>query len=526
MSDLLPNLAPDLATFLNPNLEVALDSIKDDPTMNWPPATGPASVRTSMAHPRYSFNTRLDWPVGLNGQPATICANSLSTPDFLAINCSTMSEGPAMPLPPKSQADPTGSSLTPADLPEALLTDALLSMNPTDRDSGNSSGSSGSGGLSSARSDPDLQADLNPNFSPDLKPASSTNPSFSAPSSSASHHNASSLSAADLSATDEALLAAAQAQADTNLLSSEELQTAAQHADGFAFELEDFVVSLNDWADLMNATKAETSPAPATTSPVTSAAITPTNTSTLTPALASGQAQPPAAAPAVTAGPSRRSSHGKQMPLPKAAAPPSTTRRHTQPGSGVNLTEPSAAPSISLNQSLPPSEPGWHRAADLQSSDSCLSDSDTEGAPGAGSAHAARSPQRKRPAHSTHTTGTDETRPKAARRPKSRHCTKRFASSSIDTLKEWLFAHTDRPYPTDQDKTELMQQTGLDLMQINNWFINARRRLLVKVNKPSRNKTSTSRPSSPTAFCIEIDFARVRLRLHNAVTFCDQLSRF
>lgn len=41
-----------------------------------------------------------------------------------------------------------------------------------------------------------------------------------------------------------------------------------------------------------------------------------------------------------------------------------------------------------------------------------------------------------------------------------------------------LFEHTENPYPTEDEKQLLMQQTNLNLKQVNNWFINARRRIL------------------------------------------------
>ncbi|KAJ3280148.1 hypothetical protein HDU76_009262, partial [Blyttiomyces sp. JEL0837] len=44
------------------------------------------------------------------------------------------------------------------------------------------------------------------------------------------------------------------------------------------------------------------------------------------------------------------------------------------------------------------------------------------------------------------------------------------------TLLAWLNQHRDHPYPTDNDKLELAKVTGLSLQQVNNWFINARRR--------------------------------------------------
>ncbi|CAO3588916.1 unnamed protein product [Absidia cylindrospora] len=45
-------------------------------------------------------------------------------------------------------------------------------------------------------------------------------------------------------------------------------------------------------------------------------------------------------------------------------------------------------------------------------------------------------------------------------------------------LKEWLIVHADHPYPSDDEKLYLQQETQLTINQISNWFINARRRLL------------------------------------------------
>ena len=45
-------------------------------------------------------------------------------------------------------------------------------------------------------------------------------------------------------------------------------------------------------------------------------------------------------------------------------------------------------------------------------------------------------------------------------------------------LKTWLIQNLEDPYPTDDIKDKLSSDTKLTIAQINNWFINARRRLL------------------------------------------------
>jgi len=49
---------------------------------------------------------------------------------------------------------------------------------------------------------------------------------------------------------------------------------------------------------------------------------------------------------------------------------------------------------------------------------------------------------------------------------------------ATNVLKKWLFDHLFHPYPTEEEKTVLGQDTGLTMNQISNWFINARRRIL------------------------------------------------
>lgn len=40
------------------------------------------------------------------------------------------------------------------------------------------------------------------------------------------------------------------------------------------------------------------------------------------------------------------------------------------------------------------------------------------------------------------------------------------------------YVHSQHPYPTEDEKRQIASQTNLTLLQVNNWFINARRRIL------------------------------------------------
>lgn len=64
---------------------------------------------------------------------------------------------------------------------------------------------------------------------------------------------------------------------------------------------------------------------------------------------------------------------------------------------------------------------------------------------------------------------------------------------TTDKLRNWFMAHLGHPYPTEDEKQELVRQTGLQMNQISNWFINARRRQLPNMLKGERESEAARR---------------------------------
>jgi hypothetical protein len=78
-------------------------------------------------------------------------------------------------------------------------------------------------------------------------------------------------------------------------------------------------------------------------------------------------------------------------------------------------------------------------------------------------------------------------------RPKKGAAATRFPRAATKTLKDWILQHIDHPYPTDEDKELLKQQTGLSIGQISNWMANTRRR---QKERPKRSASPSIRPST------------------------------
>ncbi|KAF2642641.1 hypothetical protein P280DRAFT_423491 [Massarina eburnea CBS 473.64] len=77
--------------------------------------------------------------------------------------------------------------------------------------------------------------------------------------------------------------------------------------------------------------------------------------------------------------------------------------------------------------------------------------------------------------------------------PKKGAAAARFPRAAVKILKDWLIEHIDHPYPTEDDKEMLKDQTGLSLSQISNWMANTRRR---QKARPKRVASPIIRPST------------------------------
>src|SRR6185437_14373280 len=57
-----------------------------------------------------------------------------------------------------------------------------------------------------------------------------------------------------------------------------------------------------------------------------------------------------------------------------------------------------------------------------------------------------------------------------------------------EVLREWFFKHLDRPYPTRQQKDELIKSAAITATQLEHFFCNARRRYIPDKKKIRRRE--------------------------------------
>ncbi|XP_059806805.1 homeobox protein Meis2-like isoform X1 [Hypanus sabinus] len=91
-------------------------------------------------------------------------------------------------------------------------------------------------------------------------------------------------------------------------------------------------------------------------------------------------------------------------------------------------------------------------------------------------------------------TGDDDDLDKDKRRQKKRGI---FPKVATNIMRAWLFQHLTHPYPSEEQKKQLAQDTGLTILQVNNWFINARRRIVQPMIDQSNRTVGQGAPYSP-----------------------------
>ncbi|XP_038623032.1 homeobox protein Meis3 [Tachyglossus aculeatus] len=97
------------------------------------------------------------------------------------------------------------------------------------------------------------------------------------------------------------------------------------------------------------------------------------------------------------------------------------------------------------------------------------------------------------PSVASPSTGEDDELDRDRKRNKKRGI---FPKVATNIMRAWLFQHLSHPYPSEEQKKQLAQDTGLTILQVNNWFINARRRIVQPMIDQS-NRTGQGGVYSP-----------------------------
>ena len=84
--------------------------------------------------------------------------------------------------------------------------------------------------------------------------------------------------------------------------------------------------------------------------------------------------------------------------------------------------------------------------------------------------------------------------------PKNKRKTTCLPQETVDYLKAWMMspAHVAHPYPTEQEKLEIMADTGIELKQLTNWFVNNRKRFWKPQVEAKFRKPVEQEPRTPT----------------------------
>jgi hypothetical protein len=92
---------------------------------------------------------------------------------------------------------------------------------------------------------------------------------------------------------------------------------------------------------------------------------------------------------------------------------------------------------------------------------------------------------------------------------------------TVDYLKAWMMSpeHIAHPYPTEQEKAQIMAETGIELKQLTNWFVNNRKRYWKPRVEAKLTVDEGGRAAPPLAAAFPINIAaqgRAQLVRHPA----------
>ena len=92
---------------------------------------------------------------------------------------------------------------------------------------------------------------------------------------------------------------------------------------------------------------------------------------------------------------------------------------------------------------------------------------------------------------------------------KSKRKSTSLPQETVEYLKNWMMSpeHIAHPYPTEQEKAFIMKETGIELKQLTNWFVNNRKRYwkprvearLQQQQQATTGSSSSSKVQSPAA---------------------------
>ncbi|KAG9232532.1 homeobox KN domain-containing protein [Amylocarpus encephaloides] len=208
--------------------------------------------------------------------------------------------------------------------------------------------------------------------------------------------------------------------------------------------------------------------------------------------------------------PARTGGHPRQSPShfknpwagPRGRSPSTTCEGHSPLISPANFERPTARPSWGLSMNMSGGRPDYPLDPSQQGLNGCPQSSTYISDPSPAyhqqpamygshqsSAHSflgAHNPllsHFRPPFPNTHHNGYSRnsyqshvSKPGVNKKPRNRGGN--LPKEATDKLKTWFVSHLQHPYPTETEKKTMVKEIGLKMIQISNWFINARRRQL------------------------------------------------